>query len=110
MAAGWLALCYVRSSLERRSNSSPNPSEAAMAQVPIQPRVQAPVKLVYAAPEDKVYYHSPNHVPGKGARSALSEEAARRLGLSPCPICISRESPAQSPAEIERRGASESAK
>ena len=110
MAAGWVALCYVRSSLERRSSNSAHTTEAGVAQAPIQPQIQPSVRLVYSAPDDKVYYHNPNHVPGKGERSALSEEAARSLGLRPCPVCIHREIQSQSPTGIERRGASESPK
>ena len=81
-----------------------------MSNVAAQPQVQQPVNLVYAAQSDQRYYHRPNHVPGQGERSALSEEAARRLGLKPCPICIRVESVPQSPTKNDRRGASESPK
>jgi hypothetical protein len=110
MVVGWIALCYVRSSLGSRSNSTTEPTEAAAAQLPLQPQEQPLVKLVYSGPADKIYYHNATHVPGNGGRSALSEEAARRLGLRPCPICIRRQGIRQSPAELERRGASESPK
>ena len=112
MAAGWLALCYIKLGIESRSVSSPPASEAAAAQLPIQekPAVQAPVKLVYSGAEDKVYYHNPNHIlPSNDERPARSEEAARHLGLRPCPICIRQGGRSQSPVTIERRGASESA-
>jgi hypothetical protein len=112
MVAGWLALCYIRLGLEKRSTSSPATTQADTTQVLIQPQatIQAPVKLVYSAAEDKVYYHNPNHILSKDERTALSEEAARHLGLRPCPICIRQNNHTQSPATVERRGASESAK
>jgi len=109
MAAGWIGLCYIKAILEKRPPGSARSGEAAMAQVSVQPQVQPAVSLVYAARADTVYYHKPNHVTGNGERSALSEEAARHLGLKPCPICLRGEAP-QSQAEIERRGASESPK
>lgn len=114
MAAGWVALCYVKSTIERRPRSEAraisqaNTSQAALIQASGQPWVQ-PVPLVYAASVDKVYFHNANHVPASGDRSALSEEAARRMGLKPCPVCL-RVRPSQSLGAIDRRGASESAK
>lgn len=88
MAAAWLAICYIRAGQDGPFNSSARPTESATAPISIRPQLQAPVKLVYAAPEDKTYYHNPNHLPAVSERSALSEDAARRLGLRPCPICI----------------------
>jgi len=81
-----------------------------MIQETAQSQAQPSVNLVYSAASDNVYFHRPNHLPEKGERNALGEDAARRLGLKPCPICIRREMRPQSPAEIERRGASESPK
>jgi hypothetical protein len=52
MFAGWLALCYIRLGLEKRFSSTPPTSQAATVQLPIQPQIQAPVKLVYAASQD----------------------------------------------------------
>jgi hypothetical protein len=109
MIGGWLTLCYIKSNLERRSPILTRPVEAAMASVAVHPQPETRVHLVYAAPADQRYYHRPNHVPGAGERTALSEDAALRLGLRPCPICMRVET-TQSPAKNDRRGASESPK
>jgi len=111
MTAGWFLLCYVRTSIHPRSSESPYTREAAVGLPSIQAQAQSPLSLVFSDPQDKVYYHNPSHILRKVERTALSEEAARRLGLAPCPICIGRgRRSAQSPTETERRGASESAK
>ena len=110
MVGGWVALCYIRSTLERRSAGMTRPVEASMTNVVPQPRPEQPINLVYAAQMDQRYYHRPNHVPGQGERNALSEDAARRLGLRPCPICLRGEIVPQSPAKNDRLGASESPK
>jgi hypothetical protein len=110
LIGGWIALCYIRATLERRSASLTRPVEAAMGNVATQPRSEQPINLVYAAQADQRYYHRPNHVPGQGDRNALSEDAARRLGLRPCPICMRGQIVPQSPAKTDRLGASESPK
>ncbi|HXG64142.1 MAG TPA: hypothetical protein VNO70_03485 [Blastocatellia bacterium] len=50
----------------------------------------APVRLVYSCAGDNRHYHTAGHLPARGERSALSEEAALQRGLKPCPLCISK--------------------
>src|SRR5262249_53374959 len=60
MAVGWIALCYIRSNLERHPNNPTRASEASMIQEPAQSQVQPAVSLVYSAASDKIYYHRPS--------------------------------------------------
>jgi hypothetical protein len=55
------------------------------------PQVQKlsnPIKLVYSCDNDRKYYHTSNHLPTRSARVALSEDAAIKRSLKPCPVCI----------------------
>jgi ABC-type nickel/cobalt efflux system permease component RcnA len=98
LGAGWVVLSYLRTEMSNRSNPSANDQAATtQAAVAAQPsskdsaevkRLATPVKLVYSCSNDREHYHISTHLPSNSERSALSEEAAVRRGLKPCPICM----------------------
>ena len=101
LAAGWVALSYLKHDLSTRSaakdrlDQAPPASphltaptaidEAALADVA---RLSAPVHLVYSCKSDKEHYHTSAHLPGRCEATALSEQSALQRGLKPCKICM----------------------
>lgn len=97
LAAGWVALSYIKSDVIDRWRSAPSQSTTVSkaATVPVKdvssPEVKqlaAPVRLVYSCASDGEYYHGSTHLPGRCERTALSEEAAIQRGLKRCKVCF----------------------
>lgn len=99
LVAGWLGLSYLRTEI-----SSPRTSDRTLAAPPVENRDKAvraakspevrrlsvPVKLVYSCGKDRKHYHTSNHLPQPCERVALSEEAALKRSLKPCPVCMAQ--------------------
>jgi hypothetical protein len=99
LAAGWMAVSYLRVELANNWRGGPidaSPSapsklatvektEAGAAEVRLQ---HAPVRLVYWCGGGAEAYHTASHLPKACSRTALSEEAALRRGLKRCPVCL----------------------
>ena len=87
LGAGWIALSYLKSGLH--SHLQKNRAEPAVQELSVVPQEApaAPV-LVYELSGDNLYYHTSGHLPSIKQRSAISEEAAIKRGLKPCPICM----------------------
>jgi hypothetical protein len=92
LGAGWVLLSYLKSGLPTGASKSagvdlPRQVVAAPTAVEVSQVVAAPL-LVYAVTGDTTYYHSSGHLPSQRRRSALTEQAAQKRGLKPCPICL----------------------
>ena len=97
LAAGWVAVNYLKSELSTRWRGS-NPSTAQsvpnVAALPVadagtdSKAVRPAVRLVYSCAGDKQYYHSSTHLPAQCERTAMSEEAALGRGLKRCLACL----------------------
>ena len=99
LAAGWMAVSYLRVELANNSRGAPvdaSPSappklatvgktEPGAAELRLQ---HAPVRLVYWCGGVAESYHTASHLPKNCSRTALSEEAALRRGLKRCPVCL----------------------
>jgi hypothetical protein len=88
LCVGWIALSYLKSRpsihAQRAAaepilrNASVAPDETPAAPLPV---------LVYQVAGDNTYYHTSAHMASK-LRTAISEQAASKRGLKPCPICM----------------------
>jgi hypothetical protein len=91
LGVGWIALSYLKSGLHDHLQKSPaeqiiqNSNATAL---PVEVTNATTGVLVYAVLGDSSYYHTSGHLPSLRRRSAMSEEAARKRGLRPCPVCI----------------------
>ncbi|MBI3651934.1 MAG: hypothetical protein HY231_13015 [Acidobacteria bacterium] len=102
LCAGWVGVCYLKSSRDNRSNVSnfkstanasattPNPVSMNVNQLAAAPaEAEKPeAKLVFFCSADKEQYHLAKHLTAHCARTALSESAAVERGLKPCPLCF----------------------
>jgi hypothetical protein len=103
LCAGWVGVCYLKSSLDNHKQASksntvansqslnPNPvslnvNQVAATQVDAEKKE---TKLVFSCTSDKEHYHTAKHLTSHCARIALSEGAAVERGLKPCSICFS---------------------
>lgn len=96
LAAGWVAISYIRNELSARpqgSKATPSTVKAAAlrnaetdaAKVN---QLSSPVRMVYSCSGDGEYYHTATHLPQQCERTALSEDAAVQRGLKHCNVCI----------------------
>jgi len=91
MGTGWVGLSYLKSEVhggppkgaDRVTRNTPAPA------TPIEINTAVP-SLVYAVPGDAAYYHTSGHLSSLRRRNAMSEDAALKKGLKPCPICMRR--------------------
>ncbi|HWN99616.1 MAG TPA: hypothetical protein VNS63_10140 [Blastocatellia bacterium] len=99
LAAGWMAVSYLRAELADRGQVAPDANvsatslskpavaksetDAAESKLAI-----APLRLVYWCGGDAEYYHTRAHLPSGCRRTGLSEEAAARRGLKRCLVCL----------------------
>src|SRR5437868_8349467 len=97
LAAGWVAVNYLKNEVLTRWRSSGDtvaPASANNAAVQsneatTEPKTaRLPVRLVYSCAGDKQFYHNSTHLPAKSDRTAMSEEAALARGLKRCHICL----------------------
>ena len=87
LGAGWIALSYLKSGLHGHFQKTR--AEAAVQDASVAP-LEAPAApvLVYELSGDNSYYHTSGHLASITGRSAISEDAAKKRGLKPCPICM----------------------
>lgn len=100
LVAGWLGLSYLKAGMGDTGNVTDRPLAAPPAESrdkavradksPEVRRLSIPVKLVYSCDKDRKHYHSSNHLPQHCERVALSEEAALKRSLKPCPVCMAQ--------------------
>ena len=102
LCAGWVGVCYLKSSLDNRNQTSksnttsnassltPNPVSLKVDQSATTrtDRDKKETKLVYSCSTDKEHYHAAKHLSAHCTRIALSEAAALERGLKPCSICF----------------------
>lgn len=101
LCAGWVALSYLRTEWNNRSNPNASDKKAVAPVETTSPvneaalletqKLASPIKLVYSCGGDREFYHISTHLPPRAARSAISEETALRRGLKPCPVCVPEE-------------------
>ena len=98
LAAGWMAVSYLRAGFVNREPvthsdnavstlSRPAIEKSDASAVEVKP-VAAPLRLVYSCEADANHYHTQSHLPSNCARTALTEEAAARRGLKRCLVCL----------------------
>ncbi|HEY7543593.1 MAG TPA: hypothetical protein VID27_01865 [Blastocatellia bacterium] len=96
LVAGWLGLSYLKAEMSDpgkmtdRSIAAPPAEARDKTKSPEVRRLSTPVKLVYSCDKDRRYYHTSNHLPQHCEGVALSEEAALKRSLKPCPVCMIR--------------------
>jgi hypothetical protein len=97
LAAGWVALCYLRTEMMTHWNGAAATDSISSKNLPVKiesvdspqlKQLSAPVRLVYSCAGDKDYYHVATHLSAQCERTALSEEAALQRGLNHCRICM----------------------
>lgn len=93
LAAGWVAVNYLKNEVLMRWRSPGESTASASAALPStdaasDAKAARPVRMVYACTGDKQYYHNSTHLPAKCDRSAMSEEAALSRGLKRCHLCL----------------------
>ena len=100
LAAGWMAVSYLRAELadHEPSASAGNAPAASVSKPAVVAKseasaveskaITAPLRLVYSCGGDAEYYHTRSHLPSGCGRTALSEEAAARRGLKRCLVCL----------------------
>ena len=93
LAAGWVAVNYLKNEVLTRWHSETAPS-ASSAAVPSNEAtaeaktVRLPVRMVYSCAGDQQFYHNSTHLPSRCDRTAMSEEAALTRGLKRCHACL----------------------
>lgn len=90
LIAGWVGLSYLKTEMSSPRNID-RPLAASPAETKAKPEVRklsSPVKLVYSCDKDRKHYHASSHLPQSCERVALSEEAALKRSLKPCPVCM----------------------
>lgn len=100
LGTGWVVVSYIKGEITHSGNqdsasaSGADPQENTLRidqnRMPEVKRLSAPVRLVYSCAEDKEHYHLSTHLSARCERNALSEEAALKRNLKPCPVCIPR--------------------
>jgi hypothetical protein len=105
LAAGWMAVSYLRAERSARWINSLDTQKGAVAptttptivrlasadQGDVRPQA-VQVKLMYSCPSDRDFYHaSAQHLPSRCERTALTEDAAVQRGLKACPKCVPQE-------------------
>ncbi|MEK6300100.1 MAG: hypothetical protein AABO41_05210 [Acidobacteriota bacterium] len=98
LAAGWMAVSYLRAGLVSRESVSAGENALSTSSKPAVEKIEttavkvkpttAPLRLVYSCEADAEHYHTQAHLPSNCARTALSEEAAARRGLKRCLVCL----------------------
>ena len=97
LAAGWVAVNYLKNEVLTRWRSTSDAAAPAAANSAAAQSsdgatdikaVRLPVRLVYSCTGDKQFYHNSTHLPAKCDRAAMSEEAALSRGLKRCHVCI----------------------
>lgn len=97
LAAGWVAVNYLKNEVLTRWRSpveTSSPAAASSAAVQSSEATtdarasRLPIRMVYSCVGDKQFYHNPTHLPTKCDRTAMSEEAARSRGLKRCHLCL----------------------
>ena len=93
LAAGWVAVNYLKNEVLMRWRSPGESTASASVALPSNDaasdsKTARPVRMVYACTGDKQYYHNSTHLPAKCDRSAMSEEAALARGLKRCHLCL----------------------
>lgn len=98
LAAGWMAVSYLRAELANRQNHARGDSLTTSAKPVMVEKsepiavasklVAAPQRLVYWCGGDAEFYHTQAHLPKSCSRTALSDEAAAGRGLKRCPVCL----------------------
>ncbi|MEW6212470.1 MAG: hypothetical protein AB1631_29360 [Acidobacteriota bacterium] len=89
LIAGWVGLSYLKTEMSGpRAVDRPLAAPPAETRKPEVRKLSNPVKLVYSCDKDRKHYHASNHLPPSCERVALSEEAALKRSLKPCPVCM----------------------
>jgi len=97
LAAGWVAVNYLKNEVLMRWRSPGETAPPAAASAAIGQSSEAatdaktarlPIRMVYSCVGDKQFYHNSTHLPAKCDRTAMSEEAARARGLNRCHLCL----------------------
>jgi ABC-type uncharacterized transport system YnjBCD permease subunit len=97
LAAGWVAVNYLKNEMLTRWRSSGETAPPAAASAAATQSGEAtadakaprlPIRMVYSCVGDKQFYHNSTHLPAKCDRTAMSEEAARSRGLNRCRLCL----------------------
>lgn len=92
LAAGWVAVNYLKNEVFTRWRSPGNSVSSAAVQsgeaASDVKTARPPVRLVYSCATDKQFYHSSTHLPAKCDRTAMSEAAALSRDLKPCHLCL----------------------
>ncbi|HEY6330886.1 MAG TPA: hypothetical protein VI756_16260 [Blastocatellia bacterium] len=89
LCVGWIALSYLKSRPSihtQRSVAEPILRNASVA--PDETQAAPLAVLVYQVSGDNTYYHTSAHLVSPKPRTAMSEQAASKRGLKPCPICM----------------------
>jgi hypothetical protein len=92
-----MALSYLKTEMPNRRSDSASaaaPAETTdkavrLDRAPEVKKLSTPVKLVYSCDKDRAYYHTSNHIQ-RCERVAMSEEAALKRDLKPCPVCMAQ--------------------
>lgn len=94
LAAGWVAVNYLKNEVLTRWRSETAPPAANAAAVSGDAAAadtkaaRKPVRMVYSCAGEPQFYHSSTHLSGKCDRTAMSEDAALTRGLKRCHICL----------------------
>ena len=96
LAAGWMAVSYLRAELTGQRHGSPAGNALPTLSKPASlekseakgAELKPPLRLVYSCGGEAEYYHTQAHLPSNCGRTGLSEEAAARRGLKRCGVCL----------------------
>ncbi len=96
LAAGWMAVSYLRAELADQRHGSPASDALPTSSKPASleksnatgAELKPPLRLVYWCGGEAEHYHTQAHLPSNCGRTALSEEAAARRGLKRCLVCL----------------------
>ena len=93
LAAGWVAVNYLKNEVLTRwhSEAAPPAVNAAASSSDAAADVKAarqPIRMVYSCAGEPQFYHSSTHLPTRCDRTAMSEEAALTRGLKRCHLCL----------------------
>lgn len=96
LAAGWMAVSYIRAELAGQEHDRPAANELSSSPRPASleksegtgAELKPPLRLVYWCGGEAEAYHTQAHLPSNCDRTGLSEEAAARRGLKRCTVCL----------------------
>jgi hypothetical protein len=96
LAAGWMAVSYLRAGMADQRHAGPAGTELASSPRPAaleknegaSAESNPPLRLVYWCGGEAEFYHTQAHLPSNCGRTGLSEEAAARRGLKRCRACL----------------------